>query len=132
MLIYNLRLQFAGLGLSRFLLSLRTQPCFFYARTITRCSFTSETGATYIILSAVEGKESRFEFYISVIWICFVFRVLIFEFLRNTLHEMRNYLTAITFFILYTDSDEAETPKPIDNECDVGRDDSESAAQAYR
>jgi hypothetical protein len=36
----------------------------------------------------------------------------------------------IADFALYTDSDEAETPKPIDNECDVGRDESESAAQA--
>ena len=38
----------------------------------------------------------------------------------------------IADFVLHADPDEAETPKPIDNECDVGCDESESAAQAYR
>ncbi len=35
-------------------------------------------------------------------------------------------------FALHADPDEAETPKPIDDKCDMGRDESESAAQAYR
>ncbi len=85
-LVYNNRSIFAGLGLSRFLLSLRAQPCFF-----------------------MRGQSP----------------VVVLHLKRGQFAE-----DGIADFALYTDPDEAETPKPIDNDCDVGRDESENAAQA--
>ena len=50
------------------------------------------------------------------------------QILQSALNKRRICLRKTAVFMLHADSDEAETPKPIDNKCDVGRDESESAA----
>ena len=85
-LVYNNRSIFTGLGLSRFLLSLRAQPCFLLR------------GFSLVIVLHLKWGQFAED--------------------------------GIADFALYADPDETETPKPIDDECDVGRDESESAAQA--